>query len=347
MLCSLASSLNQSEFRAIVGLFRHGWLEEQCKEQGIATHVFPSGGVWHSSWVKACARLVRTEDVAVMHSHEFDAIVHGACVAALTRVPLVATIHGKHYYWQKWRRRMAYRFISRIATVVTVSNDLKTFVSRMTGISQERIQVIYNGVRPLAKCRDEENKVLRQELQISEGTQVVAVIGNLYPVKGHRFLIDAMPTVLRQFPNTALLFAGRGELESELRKHVERLGLSKNVHFLGLRQDIPRLLGVIDLLAMPSLSEGLSMAILEAMSVGKPVLATSVGGNSELVVHRQSGVLVPPEDSNALAEGLIQILSDPVAAQQMGKAGEQRVQQYFGLSAMVRKYETLYRRCVG
>lgn len=347
MLSSLAASLNQGEFRPIIGLFRPGWLEDQCKGQGIQTHVFPEGGVWHSSWVRACARLVRAEGVAVMHSHEFDAIVHGACVSALTGVPLIATIHGKHYYWQKWRRRVAYRFISRIATMVAVSNDLKAFVSSTTGIAPARIEVVYNGVQPLPKWRHEEIQALRNELQLSEGTQVVAVIGNLYPVKGHRFLIDAMPTVLRRFPNTAFLFAGRGELESELRKHVERLGLTKNVHFLGLRQDIPRLLGVIDLLAMPSLSEGLSMAILEAMSVGKPVLATSVGGNPELVVHRQSGVLVPPEDSNSLAEGLIQILSDPVAALQMGKAGEQRVHQYFGLSGMVRKYETLYRRCVG
>src|SRR5574340_1791582 len=107
MLCSLAASLDRTRFRPIVALFRAGWLQEQCENLGIETHIFPSGGFLQSEWVKTCIRLVRREKVAIIHAHEFDANVHGTLAAFLARTPIVATIHGKHYYWTALRRRLA------------------------------------------------------------------------------------------------------------------------------------------------------------------------------------------------------------------------------------------------
>lgn len=346
MLCSLASSLDRTQFRPIVGLFRPGWLMEQCEKRGIETHVFPIGGPLHGDWIRACTRVVRKERVALIHAHEFDANVHGALVATITRTPIVATVHGKHYYWSKFRRRLAYRLVSRFASMVTVSQNLKDFIAEKVGVDQSRIKVIYNGVKPSPEYSQADLIECRAELGIPGGDQIVGVVGSLYPVKGHRFLIEAIPNILAKFEGTTFLFVGRGELEGSLKELVRRLRVEKKVIFLGLRQDVPRLLSLSDVFVLPSLSEGLSMAILEAMTAGKPVVATRVGGNPEVVLHSQTGVLVPPEDSIALEEGLGQLLGDKALAEQMGLAGRKRAGQYFALSTMVENYQTLYKSCL-
>ena len=142
------------------------------------------------------------------------------------------------------------------------------------------------------------------------------------------------------------MFAGRGHLESDLKQQVSRLGLDKRVHFLGLRQDIPRILALLDVFVLPSLSEGLSMAILEAMMAGKPVVATRVGGNPEIVIDGETGLLVPPKESHALAESLITLLKDRHLAAEFGEQGKRRAQRQFSLQTMVNAYQSLYAECL-
>ncbi len=219
MLCSLAASIDRARFRPIVGLFRPGWLKEQCEQQGIETHVFPTGGMLHGAWISGCTRLVREERVALIHAHEFDANVHGTLVAAITGVPIVATVHGKHYYWTKFRRRAAYRFVSRFATMVAVSQNLKDFIGQKVGIDQARIRVIYNGVKPLPEYFAGNILGCRVELGIPEGDQIVGVVGSLYPVKGHRFLVEAIPHVISAEMQMAYS-------EDELDAHMEVLANS-------------------------------------------------------------------------------------------------------------------------
>ncbi len=165
-------------------------------------------------------------------------------------------------------------------------------------------------------------------------------------MKGHQYLIAGIPAVLEQCPNTSFVFAGRGQLEAELTEQVYRLGLEKRVHFIGLRQDIPRILAMLDVFVLPSLSEGLSMAILEAMVAGKPVVATQVGGNPELVVDGETGFLVPPRDSQALAESMVVLLTNKKLAAQLAENGKRRAEGQFSLGNMVRAYQTLYDDCL-
>lgn len=347
MLCSLAAALDRTRFRPIVALFRAGWLQEQCTNFGIETHIFPNGGILQSEWIKACIRLVRREKVAIIHAHEFDANVHGTLAAFLAGTPIIATIHGKHYYWTALRRRLAYRVISRYATVVAVSHDLKEFVAQEVGIARDRITVIHNGVNPLSPISQEDRDHCRVELGIPPCDQVIGAVGSLYSVKGHRFLFDAVPQVLRRFPDTTFLIIGRGELEVALKEQAERLGVANKVMFLGLRQDVPRLLAVMDIFALSSLSEGLSMAILEAMTAGKPIVATRVGGNPELVEEGRTGLLVESQSSQALAAALELLLGNRDAARQMGVCGREKARREYGVDGMVRQYVALYEAHVG
>ena len=121
MISTLAAALNQSQFRIIVGLFRPGWLQTECEALGVRTSVMPLAGRFNLQWFRACLRFVRREQVALIHAHEFSAILCGWIVATLAGVPFVATVHGKNYFWEKLRRRVAYRLVSRHGTMVVVS----------------------------------------------------------------------------------------------------------------------------------------------------------------------------------------------------------------------------------
>ncbi len=343
IVCALAASLDATQFRSIVGLFRPGWLQEQCAARGLSTYVMPCRGMLDWRWVKACYRLVKREQVSVIQAHEFDAIVHGWLVAKLAGVPLVATVHGKNYFWEKARRRWAYRIVSGSARMVAVSEDLKRFIVEKIGIPDSRVHVIYNGVDESLGGESFDVPAVKRELGLPPNELVVGIVGNLYPVKGHTYLLQAIPQILKSCPNTTFLFIGRGELEVALKAQAKELGIEAKVRFLGLRQDILRLLSIMDVFAMPSLSEGLSIALLEAMSAGKPVVVTNVGGNPELVVDGETGILVPAKDPNALASAVTECLTNRERAERFGESGRRRWNQCFSLSIMVAKYQELYR----
>ena len=146
----------------------------------------------------------------------------------------------------------------------------------------------------------------------------MTVVGNLYPVKGHRYLLDAAPRILARCPSTVFVFAGRGDCEADLREQARHLGIATRVRFLGLRRDVPALLSTGDVFVQPSLSEGLSIAILEAMAAAKPVVTTRVGGNPELVADGETGLLVEPKDAGALAAAVIRVLTDAAEARRLG-----------------------------
>ncbi len=346
VISNLAASLDPAKYRAVLCLFRPGWLQERSQSRGVPTYIIPTQGMTDWRWAIRFRNLLENECVNLIHAHEFDANVQGTFVAATSGIPLVATVHGKHYFWEKFRRRLAYRWVSRRATMVAVSEDLKQFIVQKVGVPSDRIKVLYNGVEVPSSPIRADIDACRNELGLPGNDRIVGVVGNLYPVKGHQYLIDAMPAVLEKCPNTSFVFAGRGQLETALKEQVSRLGLDKRVHFLGLRQDIPRILALLDVFVLPSLSEGLSMAILEAMMAGKPVIATRVGGNPEIVVDGETGLLVPSKDSPPLAASLIKLLTNTPQATQFAQNGKRRAEDQFSLQTMVSAYQSLYDECL-
>jgi glycosyltransferase involved in cell wall biosynthesis len=338
VVAGLASRLDPGRYRSIVCLFREGWLRQRCETLGLETHVIPARGMLDLTWLRQFRRLLRDRQVGLVHAHEFDANTYGTLGGRLAGIPTVATVHGRSYYADRGRRRLAYRLVSRAGTMVAVSEDVRRFVVERTGVAPDRIRVIYNGIAPGARVPDDTRAALRQKLGIGASERVVLVVGNLYPVKGHEYLLDALPEVLGACPSTVVLLAGRGDRERSLREQAARLGIDPRVRFLGLRDDVPALLAIADLFVQPSLSEGLSIAILEAMAAGKPVITTSVGGNPELVVDGETGLLVPPAASGPLAAAMIRLLQDTAETRRLGDAGRARVNDRFTIDAMVEDF---------
>lgn len=343
----LAGALSPERFRSVVCLFSSGWLQDRCLAQGLETHVIPINGMFDRTWGREFYAFLKTSRASVVHAHEFTANTYGALVARLAGIPVVATIHGKSYYGEQLKRRLAYRLTSRIGRTVAVSENLKEFIISNIGISPDRIRVIYNGVPDFEQPRSEDEVALRKELRIFPDQQIVGVIGSLYPVKGHTYLLQAIPSILKTHRNAVFVFAGRGELEAELTRQACDLRIQDHVRILGFRNDVANLLGIVDVFVLPSLSEGLSVAILEAMVAEKPVVASHVGGNPELVVDGETGYLVPPMNPSALSTSIVALLGDEGLRVKMGEAGRKRVTKLFSLSAMVQQYERLYDECVG
>jgi glycosyltransferase involved in cell wall biosynthesis len=262
-------------------------------------------------------------------------------------VPAITTVHGKNYYWEKWWRLLAYRSVSKLSTMVAVSEDLKKFLTQKVGIKNDRIIVIHNGIDlDLYQPGSEKRGRARKELCIHATQPVIGTVGNLYPVKGHTYLLKALPIVKIMFPDIRLLIAGHGRLLGKLLNEARTLGIQDHVLFLGFREDTASLLQAIDLFVLPSISEGLPLSVLEAMASGKSVIATNIGGLGEVVIDGQTGFLVAPENSEALAKRMMLLLGHKSLSDQFGRAGRTRVEKEFSLASMVNKYQDLYETCL-
>jgi glycosyltransferase involved in cell wall biosynthesis len=288
-------------------------------------------------------KLIRNRRVAILHTHEFFMNTLGLMASWLTGVPLVATVHGRNYYSDRARRRIACRLVGKFASrLVTVSDANKRFLTERVGIPPRRIQVIPNGV-PLDNGAPAATlSALRESLGIDQHHPVVGTVGSLYSVKGHKYLIDAAPSILARFPQTVFVIVGQGGLRQELEAQAARLGVATHLRFLGHREDVHDLLSICDIFALPSLSEGMPLALLEAMAAGLPAVATRVGGVTEVLEDRRTGLFVPPAHSGALADTIVTLLGNPPLAKELGEAARQMATARFSLAGMVRAYEGVY-----
>ncbi|MFX0197534.1 MAG: glycosyltransferase family 4 protein, partial [Candidatus Hodarchaeota archaeon] len=187
-------------------------------------------------------------------------------------------------------------------------------------------------------------RTIRDELGISKEARVLGTVARFTEQKGHQYLIDAAPKIVSAFPDVYFVFVGDGPLRSELHFKVHQLGLDSQVLFLGFRSDVRDLLNAFDVFVLPSLYEGLPNVVLEAMACGKPVIATEVDGTPEAVVQGETGILVPTQDSEALANAIIELLGDRRKVEEMGRRGRERVEMKFSLDSEINKFVELYER---
>jgi glycosyltransferase involved in cell wall biosynthesis len=288
------------------------------------------------------AYLVRNE-IDLLHAHMYRAEVVGAraAVAAETAV-VMATVHSS--------RVRSSEDVATLAALTPVMDRLivpsASIVAkvRAEGRGGASFSVIPNGVDldrfdlPLGAC------TLRREFSIPGGAPVLGVVARLEPEKGHRYLIEAMPAILRGAPETWLVIVGEGSLEAEMRSLAASLPgrAGERIVFTGRREDVAAITGEIDVAVLPSLREAQGISILEAMARRKPVVASAVGGIPEVLTNGLDGLLVPPGDPAALAEACIRLACSPELRARMGEAGRASVEARFSLDAMVRQIEEVY-----
>jgi glycosyltransferase involved in cell wall biosynthesis len=327
----------------VVTLF-DGPLRQRLDAAGVPVHVVGRRG--HDPFsVFELARVLRAHRISIVHAHGYKATILGAVAARMAGARLVRTEHGRLEpgrglaQLKLWLNIALESFVSRRAAdaVVYVSRDVQS-QSRSAGPRAVQ-QVIYNGVEPPPAP----TRTPLEGFDADPGLFNIGVIGRLVPVKGHAHLLRAVGR-LRENANVRLYVFGEGPLERDCRRLVEAEGLDSIVRFMGFRADVQQYLPRLDLLAMPSLHEGLPFTLLEAMYQRVPVVASNVGGLAETIRDGVTGVLVPPADEARLAAAIDRLIADPGLRRRLADSAYALVCEQFLVEGMATRYLEVYQR---
>jgi glycosyltransferase involved in cell wall biosynthesis len=294
------------------------------------------------------ARFLRREGIDVVHTHLFWPSVVGLQAAAIARTPVrIMTRHYSDYHTRidkKWHVRLDQLCIRLSDDVIAVSDHTARHLIEVEHAPPEKVHTVLNGfdAERVERSDGTTPEQIRREFDANEDYLLV-VAGRLHPEKGYEHLFRALPRIQRAVDRPVrLLVAGRGPFEQEFRRQVAELGCEGAVSFLGFREDAPSLMAAADLVVLPSVAEAFGIAVAEALYVGTPVVATTVGGIPEIVDDGVDGVLVPPAEDEALAEAIAELLTDPARRAEMAGAGRDKVTTQFSFETMVREYERIY-----
>jgi glycosyltransferase involved in cell wall biosynthesis len=345
----LALRMPADAYDVTLGCLRvKGPLLEKLKGSGVAIREFhPVGGLDSPRGLYQLARLavcLRREKFDVVHTHDLWTNLMGVLAARMAGVPAIVSSRRDlaHFDWYQGSRRNWLRRIQNLSGVVLANaTPIRDALISDDGFAPEKLRVIHNGVDTAKFQRGR-----RDRERLFPGIQnqkLVVLVGNMHSdVKGHPWLIDAAPAVLKEFTQTQFVFAGDGEARPVFEDQAAKLGVQSNFIFLGRRSDIPDVLASCDIAVLPSRAEGLPNAVLEYMAAGLPTIASRVGGNPELVEDGVTGLLVRPEDSGAIACALLRLLRDPELSLKMAESGRKVAVENYSFERLIREVDALY-----
>ncbi len=336
VVVNLVRGLQHDGFKnRILCLEEGGEFAAELEPLGIPIHVLGKkpGMDWYA--IRRLAGLLRENRIDVVHTHNPMPHFHGAIARLLARTPvLVHTKHGRNYP-DNPRRVLLNRALSWFTDmIVPVSDNAAQVALEIERVAAHKVRRIWNGV---------DTELYKPGTMNSEtGTSVIGTVARLSPEKDQQTMLAAFKLVLEKIPQARLVFVGDGPSVADLKQTTAQLGMGDNVDFLGMRSNVAELLNTFDLFTLSSVTEGISMTLLEAMACELPVAATDVGGNREIVNPPECGLIVPPRDSQALANAYLELLHNPQGRANMGQAARVRVIEHFSLNKMISDYETLY-----
>jgi glycosyltransferase involved in cell wall biosynthesis len=316
----------------------HGALASEFLARGVAIHSVPKGPSFDLRLIVRLARLLREERIDVVHTHNPQPLAYGAAAGRLARTAVVHTKHGVNPDRGRrlWLRRvgghLAHAYVAVSPATADVARDNRECVAR-------RLHVIANGVDLAAYAPDAvARRETRAELGVPAEAFLLGTVGRVSVEKDHALLVRAAGPLLG--PRVRLVIAGDGAELANVRAEAKRY--ERWVILTGVRRDVPRVLAALDAFVLSSRSEGLPLALLEAMACGLPAVATNVGGVADVLDHGGAGHLVPPRDEEALRGALEALMADPAAARELGARARERARRY-DAAGVVDQYMELYR----
>ena len=333
-----------------------GALADELSEDGFIVEALDRQPGLDRALAKRLRDHLTHHKVDLIHAHQYtpffySALSRGILSKKLPGVPVLFTEHGRHVPDKRSLKRiLANKLLLKNNDQVTaVSAFVKRALMRNEGVAANRIDILHNGIDPTpgslpANADDQAlREQARKRLNISQDRPLVMQVARLHPVKDHGTALRAWSIVHQQMPDAILLFVGDGPERENLETLTKTLGLQSAVQFLGSVNNARQLIPAADICMLTSLSEGLSVTLLEAMAAGKPIVATDVGGNPEAVIHGKTGLLAPSRDPEAIANSILQLLPNaPYTNRTLGIAARQRLLDSFTAEKMYRRYAQHY-----
>lgn len=350
-LIELVKNLDRRLYEPLICCERGGDLVVEAERLGIKVKILSKKEVSLKnpfaflSVVRNIYNLFRDEKIDILQSCSVDIYTYiGLTLARFAGIPVIISTRRSMEHFKSRFHFLADAIVNRFTDVIIANSEaVKRDVIQKERIEADKIRIIYNGVEPgrykvrIDKCQK------KMEFGISGNCPVVGIIANLFYYKGHREFLHSAKVARKKISNVKFLIFGQDNgIKKELETLAVKLGIKRSVVFAGLRHDIPEILQIIDIQVLSSYEEGFSNVILEGMAAGKPLVVTDVGGNPEAVINGKTGIVVPPKNSDKLAEAIIKLLENPQLAQKMGEEGRKRVRENFGIGKMVSQTEDLY-----
>jgi len=333
---------------SLVCLDEPGLWAQTLRDKGVPVHcLYRQPGLdLRIPWL--LARLAGRERIDVWHAHQYTPWFYAALSRLFRPGPgLLFEEHGRHYPEVKKNKRvLVNRCLLQPLThdIVAVSRDIKQRLAAYEGLAPGRISVVPNGASKPPPASAREIAALRAELGLSQTDWVLGTVGRFDPIKNLPLLLDSLREVRESGYEAKALLVGDGPDMDRVRARIRELGLEQVVVLTGYRDDAQKLVQTLDLFVLPSLSEGTSMALLEAMAQGIPCLVTDVGGNPEVVESDGTGWVVPSEDRANMAATICEAARDPEKSTRFAQAGQARYERLFSFQAMLQGYRALYER---
>ncbi|MDP2834897.1 MAG: glycosyltransferase [Pseudomonadota bacterium] len=351
LLLGILRNLDGGQFESVVCCIQdRGELADEAEALGIP--VISLGLMNHGGHdrqvVPALRRLMREQRIDLVHSHLYHANLYGRLAARREGIPAIASVHNT-YKKRKWYRHLINRWLAGKTFVVTAgSEDVERDLLEVDHLPKAKVVRLPNSI-DLARVETTLSVAeAKQRFGFAATDLVIGSVGRVEEQKGQVFLLEAFAK-LRRRPDgdkLKLLLVGDGRLLPQIKESAERLGIAEACRFPGNIARLAEVYRAIDLFAMPSLWEGLSLAMLEAMASGLPVVATEVGGARDVLGDNRYGLLVPPHDADALAAALGKLLDDPRAAAELAATGKNRVHANYSVTTLTNQLAELYRAAV-
>lgn len=314
----------------------------QCADAGEGR-----GGYWER--VRQLVNFVDVSAIDVLHAHTHRSHVHCVLARFMTHVPVVVTFHGAGFYYTRkilWERKLLSYATDRM---VAVSEATRQSVCSRTGISPSKITVIRNGIdiNYFTPCEVSTKRNIRRQLGIPEDAFVIGTIGRFSPEKNYKMLIRCFAQLRAMYQDVWLIMVGDGACRGDIESEMKVLGVSDYCVLPGIQSNVLPWLHAMDVFCLTSLTEGSSIALLEASSCGLPVVVTNTGGNAEIVKHTLSGFVVPVDDEKAYTDSLKFLFENSIMREQMSNESAKFVRQFYTSEQMAEAYDKLYKDVTG
>lgn len=341
----ISSNLNRDMFQPhVCALDVDGALAAELAAGNIPHHVLYRKGV-ELGVFRRLYRLFRANRIDVVHTHHFTQLFYSALPARLAGARIVHTEHEFFSYMTSGVQRAFIRPASHLCDQFTVVGpEVSNYFVRTIGIPADRIVVVPNGVNVNALTYDRDTA--RRELGIGPAAVTIGTIGRLEPEKDQATLLEVIRRIRARHVGAQLIIAGDGSCAQALQTAASSLGVADATLFLGYRRDIARILAAIDVFVLPSIREGLPIALIEAMAARKPVVASAIGSVGDLVRDGENGLLAPAGDARAFSDAVHRLLESSALRTKLGQAARRTVESSFSLAAVVKTYENIYQAAV-